>query len=319
MDPLSDLLRVVRLDGAYFYRIEARSPWLAEVPIARDRTPRVLPRSEHLIAYHIVTEGRCVGGLVGHPPVELGPGDVILFPHGGAHVMGSEPAGRRTAEYYSTIPAPYPSTLHMGPEGPSNASLLCGFLGCDLRPFNPLLSSLPEMIHLSGGIRPWIGAAARELVEQSWAEQPGSDGALTRLAELMFVEVLRRYFHTLPPGQTGWLAGLHDEVVGRALGLLHGRPAHPWTLDELAREATTSRSSLARRFQDLMGQAPMQYLTRWRMQIAATLLTQSGDKIAAIATQVGYESEAAFSRAFKQATGVAPGVWRAGRRPGPPG
>lgn len=316
MDALSDLLRVVRLDGAYFYRIEAAAPWLAEVPHVRQRTPRILPESEHLIGYHLVTEGRCFGGLAGEPQVELGPGDVILFPHGDAHIMGSEPAGTRAADCYTSIPAPYPSTLRMGRAGPSSAQLLCGFLGCDRRPFNPLLASLPAVIRLSGGVSPWLGAAARELMEQSWAGQPGSSGALTRLAELMFIEVLRRYFHTLPPGQTGWLAGLHDEIVGRALGLLHARPAHPWTLEELARESATSRSSLARRFQELMGQPPIQYLTSWRMQLAANLLVQSGAKVAAIASEVGYDSEAAFSRAFKQATGIAPGAWRAGRRDG---
>lgn len=314
MDPLSDLLRVVRLDGAYFYRIEATAHWLAAVPPARVRTPRILPQSEHLIGYHIVTTGRCFGGLVGESPRELGAGDVILFPHGDAHIMGSEPVGRREAQYYHTIPAPYPSTLHMGDGGPHTATLLCGFLGCDLRPFNPLLASLPAVIHLSGGVSPWIGAATKELLEQSWAAHPGSDGALTRLAELMFIEVVRRYLHAMPPGQTGWLAGLHDEVVGRALALLHARPAHPWTLDALAREAATSRSSLARRFQELMGQPPMQYLTRWRMQVAANLLVQSGAKIAVIASEVGYDSESAFSRAFKQATGVSPGTWREGRR-----
>jgi AraC-like DNA-binding protein len=137
---------------------------------------------------------------------------------------------------------------------------------------------------------------------------------LTRLAELMFIEVVRRYLDELPSGQTGWLAGLRDEVVGRALTLLHARPAHPWTLADLAREAATSRSNLAKRFTELVGLPPMQYLAHWRMQVAANLLTRSGTKVAAIGAEVGYESEAAFSRAFKKATGVAPGAWRDARR-----
>jgi len=133
---------------------------------------------------------------------------------------------------------------------------------------------------------------------------------LTRLAELMFVELLRRYLQELPPGQTGWLAGLRDEVVGRVLSLIHARPGYPWTLEELAREASSSRTSVARRFAELVGQPPIQYLTQWRMQVAANLLSQTDAKMNAIAGDVGYDSEAAFSRAFKKATGVAPGGWR---------
>lgn len=130
----------------------------------------------------------------------------------------------------------------------------------------------------------------------------------------MFIEVLRRYLDELPPGQTGWLAGLRDDVVGRALTLLHADPARPWTLDVLAREAATSRSNLAKRFAQLVGQPPMQYLAHWRMQVAANLLIQTGTKVAAIGVEVGYDSEAAFSRAFKKATGLAPGAWRDSRR-----
>jgi AraC-like DNA-binding protein len=153
------------------------------------------------------------------------------------------------------------------------------------------------------------------VTQESQLGRPGADGVLTRLAELMFIQLLRRYLEELPQGQTGWLAGLRDEVVGRVLGLLHSRPAHSWSLEELAREAASSRSNLAKRFTDLVGQPPMQYLAQWRMQVAANLLTQSGAKIAAIGAEVGYDSEAAFSRAFKKATGVAPGAWREARRP----
>jgi AraC-like DNA-binding protein len=160
----------------------------------------------------------------------------------------------------------------------------------------------------------WLVAFSRKLTEESRVGRPGADTVLTRLAELMFIEVLRRYLEELPPGQTGWLAGLRDEVVGRVLTLLHDRPGHPWTLEELAREAASSRTNVARRFAEVVGQPPMQYLTQWRMQVAANLLVRSGTKIAAIATDVGYDSEAAFSRAFKRATGLAPGAWRQVRR-----
>jgi AraC-like DNA-binding protein len=160
----------------------------------------------------------------------------------------------------------------------------------------------------------WHDSFTRQLTEESRLGRPGADTVLTRLAELMFIEVLRRYLEDLPPGQTGWLAGLRDEVVGRVLTLLHGRPGDPWTLADLAREAASSRSSLAKRFAELVGQPPMQYLTQWRMQVAANLLAQTGGKVAAIGAEVGYDSEAAFSRAFKKATGLAPGAWREARR-----
>jgi AraC-like DNA-binding protein len=315
MDPLSDVLRVVRLDGAFFYGVEAAEPWSVEAVAAKDLSPRILPAAEHLISYHILIQGRCYGGVVGEEQVELLPGDVIVFPHGDAHVMSSGRGVRIGPDVHSSAPARYPHTVLLGDRGPRVTSFLCGFLGCDRRPYNPLLAALPRRLHMRGMSSAWFGAFTRQLTEESRVGRPGADTVLTRLAELMFIEVLRRYLEELPPGQTGWLAGLRDEMVGRVLTLLHGQPGHPWTLAELAREAASSRSSVAKRFAELVGQPPMQYLTQWRMQVAATLLAQSGAKVAAIGSEVGYDSEAAFSRAFKKATGLAPGAWRETRRP----
>ena len=314
MDPLSDLLSIVRLDGAFFFTVEAAEPWRVETVAAKELAPRIMPAAEHLISYHILTEGRCYGGLVGEEPVELVSGDVIVFPHGDAHVMSSERSVRVGPDVHSTAPARYPHTVVLGEPGPRAVSAVCGFLGCDLRPFNPLLAALPRRMHMRGMTNTWPGGFTRQLTEESRAGRPGADCVLTRLAELMFIEVLRRYLEALPPGQTGWLAGLRDEVVGRVLTQLHARPGHPWTLPELAREAASSRSNVAKRFALLVGQPPMQYLAQWRMQVAANLLAQSGAKVAAIGTEVGYDSEAAFSRAFKKATGLAPGAWREVRR-----
>jgi AraC-like DNA-binding protein len=314
MDPLSDLLRVVRLDGAYFFAVEAAEPWSVETVAARELSPRIMPAAEHLISYHVLTEGRAYGGPIGEEQVELAPGDVIVFPHGDAHVMSSAPGLRLGPGVHTSTPAPYGQTVLLGDQGPRLTSFVCGFLGCDRRPFNPLLAALPRRIHLRGVSNVWLGGFSRQLTEDSRLGRAGANGVLTRLAELMFIEVLRRYLDGLPPGQTGWLAGVRDEVVGRALSLLHGRPGHPWTLADLAREAASSRSSLARRFAMLVGQPPMQYLTQWRMQVAANLLAQSGAKVATIGATVGYDSEAAFSRAFKKATGLAPGAWRDARR-----
>jgi len=248
----------------------------------------------------------------GEEQVELLPGDVIVFPHGDAHVMSS--ARGIGPQVNNLAPARYPDTVFVGNPGTSGASFVCGFLGCDRRPFNPLLAALPRRMHMRGMSNAWLGNYTRQLTEESHLGRPGADQVLTRLAELMFIEVLRRYLEDLPQGQTGWLAGVRDEFVGRVLALLHARPKHPWTLDEPAREAGSSRSNVAKRFADLVGQPPIQYLTQWRMQVAANLLAQSGAKVAAIAGEVGYDSEAAFSRAFKKATGLAPGAWRETRR-----
>ena len=313
MDPLSDLLRVVRLDGAFFYAVEAAEPWSVESAAAKELKPRILPTAEHLISYHILTQGRCYARLIDEEPVELLPGDVIVFPHGDANVMSSG-RGLRDPGANTSSPDRYPHTVVLGDGGPPAASFVCGFLGCDRRPFNPLLASLPRLLHMRGMSNAWLDGFTRRLTEESQLGRPGADGVLTRLAELMFIELLRRYLEDLPQEQTGWLAGLRDEVVGRVLTLLHGRPGHPWTLDELAREANSSRSNLAKRFAELVGQPPMQYLAQWRMQVAANLLVQSGAKVATIGREVGYDSEAAFSRAFKKATGMAPGAWREARR-----
>ena len=309
-DPLSDVLRAVRLDGAFFYPVEASEPWSVEAVAAKDLTPRILPGAEHLISYHILTAGRCWGRLIGGPPVALEPGDVIVFPHGDPHVMSSDPELR---ESVPAMPGRYPETVRVGEGGPVSATLVCGFLGCDRRPFNPLLSTLPRQLHLPGLSSGWRQSFARQVVEESQARRVGADSVLTRLAELMFVEVLRRYIETLPAGQRGWLAGLRDDVVGRGLGLLHGAPAHPWTLDELADGVAMSRSAFADRFTAFVGQPPMQYLAQWRMQLAAGRLAAGNAKVAAVAEEVGYESEPAFSRAFKRLMGVSPGTWRRGR------
>ncbi|HTC23792.1 MAG TPA: AraC family transcriptional regulator [Gemmatimonadales bacterium] len=314
MDPLSDLLRVVRLDGAFFFSVEASNPWTVDTVAARELSPRIMPAAEHLISYHILTEGHCFAGLIGEDPVELVAGDVIVFPQGDAHVMASGRSVQGGPNVHSAMSARFRETVVLGEHGRRDAAFVCGFLGCDRRPFNPLLGALPRLMHLRGASNAWLSGSTRQLTEESRLGRAGADGVLTKLAELMFIEVVRRYLEVLPAGQTGWLAGLRDELVGRVLTLLHASPTHPWTLPELAREVSASRSNVAKRFAHLVGQPPMQYLAQWRMQVAANLLAQSGAKVAAIAAEVGYESEAAFSRAFKKASGLAPGAWREARR-----
>jgi AraC-like DNA-binding protein len=317
MDPLSDVLRAVRLSGAYFFMVEARHPWTASAVPAAELAPRVLPDAEHLISYHILTSGGCWGGLGGEQ-VHLQAGDAIVFPHGDAHVLSSVEAHGIEPANYRSLPDRYPGTFYLGDGAGPRTTFVCGFLGCDLRPYNPLISALPRLMHVRGIVAGggWLSEFPRQVVAESRAGSAGSETMLTRMAELMFVEVVRRHLEALPPQRTGWLAGLKDPVVAPALAQLHERPSHPWTLADLARAVATSRSVLAERFSHLVGVPPMQYLTQWRLQLAAEQLTHGSAKVAAIGAGVGYESEAAFSRAFKRATGHAPAAWRRARQPG---
>jgi AraC-like DNA-binding protein len=330
-DVLSDLLRAVRLRGALFYYIEGAEPWVAEVPAAREIIPAIMPGAEHMIEFHGVARGACWAALVGEPPVRLEAGDVILFPQGGPHVMSSAPGLRASkvdmGVYFAPRPPQLPFAIGISGEGvttarldgggPESATVVCGFLGCDARPFNPLLAALPRVLHMPGvasGDASWVAHFLRSVVDESSRKRPGGEAVLERMSEMLFVEVLRRYVDTLPSGQTGWLAGVRDPGIGRALALMHQRPDVPWSLERLGEEAGLSRSVLHERFAHFIGQPPMQYLAQWRMQLAAGRLRDTDAKIIEIALDVGYESEAAFSRAFRRLVGVAPGAWRRARR-----
>jgi AraC-like DNA-binding protein len=317
-DTLSDVLRAVRLTGAVFFTIDGSAPWATETPEASAIASRIVPGAEHVIDFHVVTAGSCFGGIVGQPPVRLAAGDVIVFPHGDSHVMSSAPGmrGHPDVDIYQRtgVDLPVPVRVHGG--GRERAEVICGFLGCDLRPFNPLVATLPRLIHVPAqpGDDGIIAQFIRLGVAESAARRAGSDAMLAHLSELLFVEVVRRHLATLPLDHRGWLAGLRDEQVGRALAHLHDRPAHPWDLEQLASATAVSRSALAERFAHFVGVPPMQYLAEWRMQLAAGLLTSTSLGLAAIAARVGYGSEAAFSRAFKRLVGLAPALWREGKR-----
>ncbi len=330
-DALSDVLRAVRFRGALFYYVEGASPWVAEAPPAREIIPAILPGAEHMIEFHGIVKGSCWAAVTGEPPVRLEAGDVVLFPQGDAHVMSSAPGlrgpGADREFYFSPRPPQLPyslsleesrvTTARLDGGGRDRATLACGFLGLDARPFNPLLAALPRVLRVPGsalGADSWVTTFLRAVVAESNERRPGGEAVLERMSEMLFVEVLRRHIDSLPAEQTGWLAGMRDPAVGRVLGLLHERPAEPWTLERLGEEAGMSRSSLHERFAHFIGQPPMQYLARWRMQLAAGLLRDTSRKVAEVALAVGYESEAAFSRAFKREVGVSPGAWRREKR-----
>ncbi|MGE3956675.1 MAG: AraC family transcriptional regulator [Vicinamibacterales bacterium] len=317
MDALSDVLRAVRLTGAVFFDVRAADPWVAETPPGSAVVSSMFPGAEHMMAFHVITRGTAWASCDVESPVRLGTGDVVLFPHGDQHSLASAPAVRDqpALEFYRRpADGQLPFSLAIGHSSIESAHIVCGFLGCDASPFNPLLEALPRVIRVSGAVGGAIGAFAAFASAETRDARVGSDAVLGRLSELLFVDVVRRYLERLGPDQTGWLAGLREPFVGRALGALHREPARDWTIEQLAREVGLSRSALAERFSHLVGQPPMQYLANWRMQLAASALMSGSDNVAEVAERVGYESEAAFSRAFKKATGVPPGEWRRRRQ-----
>jgi AraC-like DNA-binding protein len=320
VDVLTDVLRAVRLNGAVFFLTDATSPWSVDVPNGTVLAPIVQPRAQSLISYHVVTRGRCWCDGPGVSGLRLDTGDIVVISHGDRYKL-SHPAGipgewsqDQIMDFFRLMAGgELPFVVPEGGGGPERLEVLCGFLGCDLLPFNPVLSTLPPILHVPkapNGAPDRLSHLIDFAMEESRERRAGSDSVLLRIAELMFVEVVRRHLAGLSPEQTGWLAGLRDPIVGRALALLHRHAHRPWTLPSLAREVGLSRSSLAERFAHFVGTPPMQYLSHWRMQAAAGLLADGNAKVATIASRVGYESEAAFSRAFTRMVGVSPAAWR---------
>ena len=321
MDVLSDVLRTVRLTGAVFFPMETSSPWADEIPAASAFAEIVLPGAQQVVSYHIVTEGVCWAALQGGSPVRLEAGDILVIPHGDAYIMSSAPglpsqmSAEMVLEFFREMAAGgLPGLVVEGGGGPDRAKVICGFLGCDIRPFNPVLEALPGLVHIrrspATAAEDRLGPVIEFALAESRQQRSGGRCVLLRLSEVLFVEVVRRYLDALPADHTGWLAGLRDPIVGRALTRLHGRPAHAWTLERLTREVAISRSALAERFTQIVGQPPMRYLACWRMQLAARILADSAAKVSSVALDVGYDSEASFSRAFKKIVGVAPAKWR---------
>lgn len=334
MDVLSDVLRVVRLSGAVFFTADFSSPWAIESPIPDMLPSAVMADAECVVLFHILVEGECEVECQGHPQTRMASGDVIVFPRGDQHTMRSHGAGQPTplATIFSPGKPDEPPQLSYGGGG-RTSRFVCGYLNCDQR-FGPLVSALPTMMVVRSrddysaieavdttGSRPtvvpegssnWLGTTLKFTVNEARAARPGNVAMLGRLTELMFVEILREYMQRLPTNQSGWFAAVNDAHVGKALRLLHANPVRDWTVDELAREVGLSRSALAQRFVELVGEAPMRYLANWRMQLAKQMMRDGGHNIQEVATRVGYDSEAAFNRAFKRATGSPPAAWRKG-------
>jgi AraC-like DNA-binding protein len=293
-DALSDVLKTVRLTGAAYFDVVAQEPWPVHSP-ARDLIlPRVLPGADHLIAYHVVTSGRCYASLIGGEAIPLEAGEVVVFTNADPHIMSSH-AGMRaeppTADFFDIADAGrLPFHVNLANGGSASARLVCGYLACDARPFNPLLEALPPMLKAGDPRRNdtgWLGQFIHFALAEVADKRAGSESVLTKLSELMFIDALRRYIETLPPQNTGWLAGLRDPAVSKALALIHAWPSFSWTIEGLARQCGASRSVFAERFAQLIGVPPMHYLARWRMQVAAEMLNRGNLNMAVIAAEIG--------------------------------
>jgi AraC-like DNA-binding protein len=317
MDALSDVLKSVRLEGALYLNAEFTAPWCIRGKCGMTSVGERLAGADHVVYFHFLTEGGCKVRLAdGAQVLDVAAGDLVLFPRDDRHLMGSDlqlaPLDTETLNYAdAAVDADFVHVRHGGGGVPTR--FVCGYLACNRSVCRPLLDALPRMLripigdgHASALLRELLRAGVRE----SSAARPGAASMLAKLSELMFVEALRRYVEGLPPQGKGWLAGVRDAHIGHALALLHGDPGRAWTVDALAREVALSRSALAERFAALVGESPIQYLIRWRLALAAQMLRAGREAIARVAERSGYESETAFSRAFRREFGVGPAAWR---------
>lgn len=313
MDVLSDVLRVIRLKGSLFLNGEFCAPWCVSAPSAAEMAAMLSSGYERMAICHIVIEGRCWAQIPGDNPVPLAAGDAVVLPCGDAHLLGS---GARNAppalRYAVALKLPELRLTRYGGDGPSTR-VVCGWFGYESDVANPAIPALPRLFRVDIRNRPagaWLEGLIRYAVSEAASPPPGFAVLADRLAEVLFVEALRGYIELLPEDENGWLGALRDPLVGRCVALLHERPSHDWTVSELARAVSASRTVLAERFTAQVGVPPMQYLAQWRMALAANLLRDNRMSLGRVARQVGYESGAGFNRAFKRGCGLPPGAWR---------
>jgi AraC-like DNA-binding protein len=318
MDALSEVLRTIRLTGAVFLRAEFSAPWCISTQLEPDACKPMLNGSEAVILYHFVREGRFKLKPQGQRPVEVGAGHAVLLSRNDRHLMGSslELAPVNSLSLVEQSPDGLLQITHGG--GGAITRVLCGFLGCEQGIANTLATVLPSALTVDLGEGPdsdWMRNTLEFVAERGQGSaRPGFETAQSKLSELLFVEVLRRYIEGMPEDARGWLAALRDPAVGRALALLHGQVAEDWTVEKLGRACGLSRSVLAERFQRLVGEPPMQYLAAWRMRLAAQRLADGATPLLGVAEEIGYKSEAAFIRAFRQQYGTPPAAWRRARK-----
>ncbi len=319
MDVLSEVLKAVKLDGAMFYNAEFSAPWCFRSPASRTVAQYLSPSSRHVVIYHLLTEGRGYAHIEEDgPPVPLNAGDIVIFPHGDPHIMGNGPSVKPvdSAQVLQRVLSQGLKVSRLGGGG-EITKFICGYMACDPQLSRTFLGGLPPIfkVHIRNDASgQWLENSLRYSVDNADASGPGGETVLAKLSEVLFIETLRRYIAHLPQEQTGWLAGVRDPEVGKALALLHRKPAHPWTIAALASDVGISRSVLAERFRRFLSETPIAYLTRWRLQLGAQMLTSTSSSVAQIAAEVGYESEPSFNRAFKREFGLPPARFRSQSR-----
>ena len=318
MDVLSEVLKVVKLQGALFYNGEFSCPWSFSSPPSLSVAPYVAPAAGHVIIYHLLTEGRASARLVNGERIILEAGDIVIFPHGDAHFLENGPP-TESVDMVKELTRIFSQGLKLSRLGGGGevTKFVCGFMACEPRLSQVFLSGLPPVFKVSirnDASGRWLENSIRFSVNDADASRAGGEAVLAKLSEVLFVETLRAYISNLPAEQTGWLAGARDPEIGRTLALMHRSPAHPWTLAFLAKKAGLSRSVLAERFRHYLNETPMAYLTRWRLQLGAQMLASTSYSVAQIASEVGYESEAAFNRAFKREFETPPARFRSQSR-----
>jgi AraC-like DNA-binding protein len=314
MDALSEALSAVRMTGAIFFNAVCTAPWGFAVPDVRRVAHVLAPGTERLVNYHLVTEGKAFVRFEGEEEVPIEAGDIVILPHGDAHTVsnGSPSKLIDSAASLGRFLAGGLGAMRLGGGG-ETTGFVCGYFGCERHAGRLFLAGLPTMIKLNvrgDSAGSWLESSIRHLVSEAESMRPGRTVLLSKMAEALFIETLRRYMEQLPPEHTGWLAGARDPVVGGALALLHRRPYHSWTAAELAEAVGASRTVVAERFVRFLGEPPLTYLARWRLQLAARLLETSRKTVLQVAMDVGYESEAAFNRAFKREFGLPPAQYR---------
>lgn len=321
MDAVDEILRAMRLTGGIFLEADFTAPWCVASRVGPEDCLPFTPAPRHIIAYHYVIAGNCLLKLENEPPIAVAGGEIVVLPRNEDHLLGSAMNLRPVSADRLIQPGPDGGLArieHGG--GGEHTRILCGFLGNDL-PQNAFIAMLPSVLKLGvadGASSGWIESSLRFAAQECAIRNAQSPVILGRLAELLFMEAVRRYFASQPPAAHAWTAGLSDPVIARALGLLHGEIARAWTTEELAQESAMSRSAFADRFTRIVGEAPMRYLARLRLQLACARMRATSDAIARIAFEVGYESDAAFSRAFRREYGVPPATWRREQAAGNP-
>jgi AraC-like DNA-binding protein len=318
MDVISEVLRVVRLDGALFFNGEFSAPWCLSTSQSTAIAPYLSPEAGHLILYHFLIEGRAYVRLPDGQREELTAGDIVIFPHGDAHFLGNgSPA--KPVDSLQTFAKNLTQGLKLARFGGGGevTKFVCGFMTCDPRLCEVFLAGLPRILKVHIENEPsgqWLKNSIRFSVGEGDGSEAGSGLVLAKLSEVLFVETLRRYINELPPDQIGWLAGARDPIIGQALALMHKEPADPWTVSNLARRIGLSRTRFAERFRHFLGDSPMAYLAQWRLKLGAEILQSTEDSVAEVAVAVGYGSEAAFNRAFKREFDCPPAQFRRQRK-----